>query len=59
MANNLESNPIGINATVYKIQKRLYDKLTVLWNTEIDGIQFASRLKGMAKNRSQSSITKD
>lgn len=45
MANNLESNPIGINATVYKIQKRLYDKLTVLWNTEIDGYPICQSIK--------------
>ncbi len=37
MANNLESNPIGINTFVYKVQKSLYDKLQPLWNAELDG----------------------
>lgn len=45
MANNLESNPIGINTTVYQIQKKLYDKLTVLWNTEIYGYPICYSIK--------------
>lgn len=45
MANNLESNPIGINTTVYQIQKALYDKLTVLWDAEIDGYPICYSIK--------------
>jgi hypothetical protein len=45
MANNLESNPIGINTTVYQIQKKLYDKLTVLWDTEIDAYPICYSIK--------------
>ena len=45
MANNLESSPIGINTTVYQIQKALYDKLTVLWNAEIDGYPICYSIK--------------
>lgn len=45
MANNLESNPIGINTFVYGVQKALYDKLTVKWNTEIDGYPICYSIK--------------
>lgn len=45
MANNLESNPIGINTTVYQIQKSLYDKLTALWEAEIDGYPICYSIK--------------
>jgi len=45
MANNLESNPIGINTTVYLIQKKLYDKLITLWNTEIDAYPICQSIK--------------
>ena len=45
MANNLESNPIGINTLVYQIQKELYDKLIILWNTEIDGYPICHSIK--------------
>ncbi len=45
MANNLESNPIGISTLVYKIQKKLYDKLIVLWSSEIDGYPICYSIK--------------
>lgn len=45
MANNLESNPIGINTVVYRLQKALYDKLTTLWNAEIDGYPICYSIK--------------
>lgn len=45
MANHLESNPIGINTFVYGVQKALYDKLTVKWNTEIDGYPICYSIK--------------
>lgn len=45
MANNLEINPIGINTVVYQIQKRLYDKLQPLWNTELDGYPICYSIK--------------
>jgi len=45
MANNLESNPIGIDTTVYQIQKKMYDKLTVLWSTEIDAYPICYSIK--------------
>lgn len=45
MANNLESNPIGINTFVYGVQKALYDKLTVKWNTQIDGYPICYSIK--------------
>ena len=45
MANNLESNPIGINTSVYLFQKKLYDKLTALWNTQIDGYPICQSIK--------------
>lgn len=45
MANNLESNPIGLNTAVYQIQKKLYDKLIVLWNTEIDAYPICYSIK--------------
>lgn len=45
MANNLESNPIGINTLVYRVQKALYDKLITKWNTEIDGYPICQSIK--------------
>lgn len=49
MANNLESKPIGLNTVVYQLQKELYDKLTVLWNAEIDGYPICYSIKREAK----------
>lgn len=37
MANNLITNPIGLDTTIYNIQKKLYDKLQPLWNVKLDG----------------------
>lgn len=37
MANNLITNPIGLDTTIYQIQKELYDKLQPLWNVKLDG----------------------
>lgn len=45
MANNLETNPIGKNTLVYQIQKKLYDKLQPLWNTELDGYPICYSIK--------------
>jgi len=35
--NNLKSNPKGIDIVISKIQKKLYDTLSVLWDVELDG----------------------
>lgn len=37
MANNLVTNPIGLDTTIYQLQKELYDKLQPLWNVNLDG----------------------
>ena len=37
MANNLKTNPIGLDAVIAKIQTKLYDKLTALWGVTLEG----------------------
>lgn len=37
MANNLKTNPIGLDAVIAKIQTKLYDKLTTLWGVSLEG----------------------
>jgi hypothetical protein len=37
MANNLANNPIGIDAVINKIQSKLYNGLSTLWEVELDG----------------------
>lgn len=37
MANNLITNPIGLDTTIYNIQKKLYDVLQPKWNVALDG----------------------
>lgn len=37
MANNLIINPIGLDTTIYEIQKKLYDVLQPKWNVILDG----------------------
>jgi hypothetical protein len=35
--NNLLSTPVGLDATIYKIQKDLYEQLSLVWKGEIEG----------------------
>jgi hypothetical protein len=37
MANNVKTNPIGIDARLHKIQTKLYDKLTAKWGVSLEG----------------------
>jgi len=37
MANNLITNPIGLDTTIYNIQKKLYDVLQPKWDVNLDG----------------------
>lgn len=37
MANYTKVNPVGLDLVVDKVQKKLYDKLTALWNVKLDG----------------------
>jgi len=37
MANNLKTNPIGLDASIHKVQQKLYDDLVALWSVSLDG----------------------
>lgn len=47
--NHLKTNPIGLDAYIHKIQVKMYDKLTTLWNTELDGYPRCYSIKREAK----------
>jgi len=35
--NHLKINPIGLDAVIHNVQVKLYDKLTALWATDLEG----------------------
>ena len=37
MANYIKDNPVGLDVVIDIIQKRLYNKLTPLWNVKLEG----------------------
>jgi len=47
--NYLKENPTGLDTVIHKIQVKLYDKLTALWGTELDGYPRCYSLKRETK----------
>lgn len=47
--NHLKENPVGLDAVIHKIQVKLYDKLSELWGTTLDGYPRCYSIKREAK----------
>ena len=49
MANFTKDNPVGLDKVIDIIQKRLYDKLTPLWNIKLEGYPRCYEIKRAKK----------
>lgn len=59
MANNVKTNPVGLDIVIDKVQKKLYDKLTTLWNVKLEGYPRCYEVKRDKKTTIEHFVSKN